>query len=312
MALGLMGFGASFSRCRPDIVLVLGDRSEMHAAAVAALPFTIPVAHIHGGELSLGAIDDALRHSITKLSHLHFVSTNEHGARVIQMGEEAWRVIVSGAPALDRLAGFRPWSAQEIELRFGVGMSPAPLLVTFHPTTLEPGRTDDQCAELLAALDGFDRPIIVTSPNADAGGRAIAARIADYVARRSDARLIDNAGNDGYFSLMAHAAAMVGNSSSGLVESPSFRVPVVNIGTRQQGRLRARNVIDVGNTRAEIASGIQAALSPSFRASLATLTNPYGTGHAARAIVDVLRKMPLDDALIRKRFQEPVAETAAR
>jgi UDP-hydrolysing UDP-N-acetyl-D-glucosamine 2-epimerase len=191
-------------------------------------------------------------------------------------------------------------------------MSPAPLLVTFHPATLEPGRAEDQCAELLAALDGFDRPKILTSPNADAGGRAIAARIADYVRERPDAWLIDNAGNDGYFSLMAHAAAMVGNSSSGLVESPSFRVPVVNIGTRQQGRLRARNVIDVGNTRSEIAVGIQSALSPSFRASLATLINPYGKGHAARAIVDVLRKTPLDDALIRKRFQEPIAETAAR
>lgn len=311
MGIGLIGFARAFARIRPDIIVVLGDRTEMHAAGLAALPFTIPVAHIHGGELTFGAIDDALRHSLTKLSHLHFVSTDTHAARVIRMGEEPWRVVVSGAPALDRLAAFQPLSRETLAERFGISMSTAPLLVTFHPATLEPGRADEQCSELLSALSAAARPVVFTAPNADSGGRAIRARIDEYVRQRPDAWLIENAGNDGYYSLMTYAAAMVGNSSSALIEAPSFRLPAVNIGSRQQGRLRAGNVIDVAGDRAAILAGIEQALSPAFRAGLSDLENPYGNGHAAAAIVDVLRSIPLGDTLVRKQFWEPAAALTA-
>jgi UDP-hydrolysing UDP-N-acetyl-D-glucosamine 2-epimerase len=302
MGVGLLGFAQSFARHRPDLLLVLGDRTEMHAAALAALPFTLPVAHIHGGELTYGAIDDALRHSLTKLSHLHFVTTEEHATRVRQMGEEPWRVTVSGAPALDRLKGFAPWPVVELERHFGVRLPEAPLLVTYHPVTLEPGTVEAHCDELLAALSTVHRPIIFTGSNADSGGRAVEARFESFVRDRADAWLIRNAGNEGFFSFMSHAAALVGNSSSGLIESPSFKVPAVNIGSRQEGRLRARNVIDVGNDRGAIQEGIRRALDPTFRATLGNLENPYGRGGAAPLIVDVLRTVPLDTKLIRKRF----------
>lgn len=310
MGLGLIGFAQCFARVRPDLLVVLGDRPEMLTAAFAALPFTIPVAHIHGGELSLGAIDDAVRHSLTKLSHLHFVSTLEHAGRVRQLGEEPWRVTVSGAPALDRVATFAPWSHAEIERHLQVRTGAPFLLVTFHPATIEAGQATVQCDELLAALDGLSLAIVFTGSNADVGGRAIDARVREFVGQRENAWLVQNAGSDGYFSLMAHAAAMVGNSSSGLIESPSFRLPVVNIGGRQQGRLRARNVIDVGNGRDDIRRGIVKALDPAFRAALSDLENPFGRGDAGLAIAAVLAAVPLGPHLLRKQFVDAGAGTS--
>jgi UDP-hydrolysing UDP-N-acetyl-D-glucosamine 2-epimerase len=304
MGLGTQGFAAAYARERPDILVVLGDRMEMHAAALAALPFRIPVAHIHGGELSYGAIDDALRHSMTKLSHLHFVSTEEHARRVIQLGEEPWRVTVSGAPALDHLKTFAPWAPAELAERLDVAAEPPPLLVTFHPATLEADRTEQHTIELLAALDMSGLPVVFTQPNADTGGRIIAELIAAFVATHATARYLANAGTQGYFSLMAAAAAMVGNSSSGLIEAPSLRLPVVNVGSRQAGRVRAANVIDVNDDREDILRGIRRAMSPSFRASLADLVNPYGTGTAAGTIVDRLRTVSLDQGLVQKRFHD--------
>jgi UDP-hydrolysing UDP-N-acetyl-D-glucosamine 2-epimerase len=304
MGLGVMGFGQAYARLQPDLLLVLGDRFEMHAAALAALPLGLPVAHVHGGELSQGAIDDALRHSMTKLAHLHFVSTEEYARRVRQLGEEPWRVTVSGAPGLDNLESTTPVSAAELHGRWGVPMDPAPLLVTFHPVTLEPGQAEWQVEELLAALSESGRPLVFTASNADHGGRAIAQRIRAFVGSRPTAALVENAGTDAYFGLMAAAAAMVGNSSSGIVEAASFALPVVNVGARQEGRLRPPNVIDVGNFRADILAGLQKALAPAFREGLRGLVNPYGTGQASKAIVDRLKAVPIDDRLRRKRFYD--------
>lgn len=304
MGIGAMGFARVYSRRRPDILLAIGDRAEMHAAVIAALPFTIPVAHIHGGEVSIGAIDDALRHSMTKLSHLHFVATERCAGRVKQMGEEPWRVTVSGAPGLDNLRDVSILTPAELEARFLLKLSPPPLLVTFHPVTLEYDRTDWYAGELLAALTEIKMPVIFTLPNADTNGRLVAKMIDDYVATRPDAYLVENLGTQAYFSVMAVAAAMVGNSSSGLIEAPSFRLPVVNIGNRQQGRCRAANVIDVGYERAEIARGIRRATAPAFRAGLRHLINPFGDGTAAATIVRRLKGVALDDKLIRKRFVE--------
>jgi UDP-N-acetylglucosamine 2-epimerase (non-hydrolysing)/GDP/UDP-N,N'-diacetylbacillosamine 2-epimerase (hydrolysing) len=309
MGLGVQAFSAVYARSRPDLLVVLGDRFEMHAAALAALPFRIPIAHIHGGELSAGAIDDALRHSITKLSHLHFVSTEQYARRVIQLGEEPWRVTVSGAPALDHLRTIELWPREELETRLNLQLDRPLLLVTFHPVTLDADRTGWYVGELLAALEQCGLPIVFTQPNADTGGRTMSRVIEQFVDAHSRAKLVPNAGTVGYFSLMAFAAAMVGNSSSGIVEAASFRLPVVNVGTRQAGRLRAANVIDVGYDRDDIARGIARALDPAFKAALADLVNPYGNGTAAAAIVNRLRDVPLDGALTCKRFHDvPVTQ----
>ncbi len=302
MGLGVIGYAQGYARFRPDILLVLGDRFEMHAAALAALPFKIPVAHIHGGEITQGAIDDALRHSITKLSHLHFVATEEYGRRVMQMGEEPWRVIVSGAPSLDNLKDIQLLSRQELEGLLGVRLDKNPLLVTYHPVTLEYERTEWQVGELLRALEVFDLPIIFTFPNADVSGRVIVQMIESFTKKYARAQLVENLGTQGYFSVMALAAAMVGNSSSGIVEAASFKLPVVNIGTRQKGRIREKNVLDVGYSRAEIHVAIAKAVSPDFRAGLKDLINPYGDGHAAERIVRKLRETKPGDELLMKGF----------
>lgn len=302
VGLAVIGFAQVFSRWRPDLLIVLGDRFEMHAVALAALPFMIPVAHLSGGELTEGAIDDVLRHSITKLSHLHFASTEEYGRRIIQLGEEPWRVTVSGEPGLDNVRTIKLLSPSEIETRFQVQTDRPFLLVTYHPVTLEYEQAEWQIGELLAALLETRLPVIFTLPNADTGNQIIRAKLKQFVGANGSSRLVDNFGMQAYFSVMNLAAAMVGNSSSGIVEAASFELPVVNIGTRQHGRVRARNVIDVGYSRDQISAGIQQALQPQFRTSLNGLVNPYGNGDASSIIVGRLKSTPLGDILIRKKF----------
>lgn len=304
MGLGAIGFAQSFTRERPDVLLVPGDRFEVHAAAVAALPFNIPVAHLHGGELTRYAIDDSLRHSLTKLSHLHFVSTETYAARVIQMGEEPWRVLISGAPGLENIPFARRIPVQEIESRLQLSLEMPPLLVTFHPVTKDVEHTDRHVNELVAALTQFDAPIVVTSPNADTGGRRIAELFHAFASGRQNVRFVSNLGTDLYFSLMTVAGAMVGNSSSGLIEAPSFRLPVVNIGDRQADRVRAANVIDTGYERSQIAVAIRRALDPMFRAGLQRLVNPYARPGGVNAIVETLATVPLDSRLLVKRFHD--------
>lgn len=304
MGLGLIGFAQIYATFRPDLLLVLGDRFEMYAATVAALPFRIPVAHVHGGEVTQGAIDDAFRHSMTKLSHLHFASTEESAARIRQMGEEPWRVATVGAPALDNLRTTKLLESWELEARYGISLNRPPLLVTFHPVTLEYEDTNSQIGEMLKALDEIGLPVLFTMPNADTNRSVIVRRVEEFVATHSNARLLGNVGTQGYFSLMARAAAMVGNSSSGIIEAPSFGLPVINIGTRQQGRVRAANVLDVGYESAAIVRAIRHATTPEFRIRLRGMPNPYGDGYGAERIVRVLRDVPLDSRLIFKEFQD--------
>ena len=275
----------------------------MHAAAIAALPFKLPVAHIHGGEITLGAIDDALRHSITKLSHLHFVSTQEYAQRVMQMGEQPWRVILSGAPSLDNLNSLELLSRHELEDEFNLELSDQPfLLVTYHPVTLAHERQESHVNELMAALDQCGLPVIFTMTNADPGHKEIQAAIENYLAKHPSAQLVANLGTQGYFSMMALATAMVGNSSSGIIEAASFKLPVVNIGDRQAGRVRPPNVIDVKSDREHIIRGIQKATDKRFREGLKGIKNPYGAGEASRIIVNSLKHMKIDDELLVKRF----------
>jgi UDP-hydrolysing UDP-N-acetyl-D-glucosamine 2-epimerase len=305
MGLGLIGYAQAYNRDRPDVLVVLGDRFEMHAATLAALPFKIPVAHIHGGEVTAGAIDDALRHSMTKLSHLHFVSTEDHGRRVLQLGEEPWRVLVCGALGLDNLGRIPFLDRSSLSERIGVKLPERFLLVTYHPVTLEYEETERQVTQLLAALDGLGLAVLFTMPNADTGGNVIRTLINSYVNKHPSAHAVENLGTEGYFSAMSLATALVGNSSSGLIEAPSFGLPAVNVGNRQQGRLQGPNVINVGYSPEEIDRGIREAIDPAFRASLAEQRNPYGDGGAADRIISMLKTTKLDQRLIVKEFHAP-------
>ena len=305
MGLGTMGFARAFARNPPDILVILGDRFEMHAAAAAAVPFCLPIAHIHGGEITEGAFDNALRHSLTKLSHLHFASTELAARRIIAMGESPERVVVSGAPSLDNLGSFEPFDRSELHRHFGFQSEGPFLLVTYHPVTLEHKQTGGQIEELLAALEHIGLPSAFTRPNADTARHVINEAIDDFASAHANAVVLDNLGTRAYFSAMAEADAMVGNSSSGIIEAASLGLPVVNVGTRQAGRERSANTIDVSYNRSAIQDGIQRAVSPEFRRQISQVENVYGDGHAAERIVAKLKSVRIDDALLRKLFIGP-------
>lgn len=309
---GVTGFANALARCSPDILVLLGDRFETLAAAVGAAPQKIPIAHIHGGEATFGALDDAFRHAISKLSHLHFTSTHQYGERLKQMGEEDWRIIVSGAPGLDNLRRLELPGRDGLEALLGRTLLPPPLLVTFHPETVGDVDLKQQMDALLSALKAVDMPVIFTAPNADTGGRYIAARIQEFVQGYKTASLVANLGSQAYFGLMEHACAMVGNSSSGLIEAPSFELPVVNIGCRQEGRLRTFNVVDVPIAASDIAEAIRRVTSAEFASKMAGMSNPYGDGHAARIITERLASVPLDNRLLMKRFVDRTVDSTRR
>jgi UDP-hydrolysing UDP-N-acetyl-D-glucosamine 2-epimerase len=299
---GVAGFARAFARGRPDLIVLLGDRLEMLSAAVAALPLAIPVAHLHGGEVTLGAIDEQARHAITKLAHLHFPAAEPYARRILQMGEEPWRVHCCGAPGLDRLARLPALPRAELARRIGLPLRRPTLIVTFHPVTLEPDEAAFHSEELAAALETVAGDVVITHPGADAAHQTVIRRMESLAATRPGTRMVPALGDDCYGSLLREADVMVGNSSSGLIEAPSFGLPVVNVGIRQEGRLRAANVIDVGYGREEIAAGIRRALEPRFRESLRGLVNPYGDGRAAPRLAKVLCEVELGPRLVQKRF----------
>jgi len=302
IGLGVLGFAQVFDHSRPDILLVMGDRFETLATVAAAMPFKIPVAHLHGGESTEGLIDELMRHAITKMSHIHFATTDLYAERIRRMGEEPWRVFVTGAPGIDAIKQTKPLSRSEFCNKYGLDSDQPFLLVTYHPVTLEFEDTALQVSRLLQALDRFKEQLVLTYPNADTAGRMVMELLRDYVASRSSAKLLINMGPLGYISAMQHAAAMVGNSSSGIIEAASLKLPVVNIGNRQRGRLKPVNVIDVGYTAAGIVAGIQQALSFEFRKGLQELVNPYGDGDASHKIAKVLGEIELGQQLISKSF----------
>ncbi|MFH1033297.1 MAG: UDP-N-acetylglucosamine 2-epimerase [Pseudomonadota bacterium] len=304
LGLGVARLAPVLAELRPDLLLVLGDRFEMFAAACAATPLKIPLAHLHGGELTMGAMDDAFRHAMTKLSHLHLVATEQYAARVRQMGEEPWRVTVCGALGLVNLRDIPLLEPAALQDRLGLELEPAPLLVTFHPATLEQEDAPSQARELLAALEPLRLPLVFSLPNADAGGRELGRLFREFVAGHPKAVICDNLGTQAYFSLMARAAAMVGNSSSGIIEAPSFKLPVVNIGSRQDGRQRAANVIDVACRRDDIARAIARACSPAFRQGIKDLVSPYYQPDPVGAILERLMAVDLGPGLINKRFTD--------
>jgi UDP-hydrolysing UDP-N-acetyl-D-glucosamine 2-epimerase len=302
LSANVAAFGLSFARCAPDLILVLGDRYEMFAAASAAVPLGVPLAHIHGGELTLGAMDDCFRHAITKLSHLHYTATESFRKRVIQMGEEPWRVLTSGAPALDNLRYMTLLSKTQLEEDLGIDLATPPLLITWHPETIDLQATLDHLDQLLTALSARAEPLVFTAPNLDMLSERIMTRLEQFVAESKQRHLFRHLGSLRYFSLLAQAAAMVGNSSSGIIEAASFKRPVVNIGTRQQGRPHGHNVIDCPATTADISAALERACKPAFRNSLDNLNNPYGDGHAAERIVQHRAQAPPRTQLLHKSF----------
>lgn len=306
MGLGIIGFAQSYARYQPDILLVLGDRFEMHAAAVAALPFNIPIAHVHGGESTEGLIDESIRHSLTKMSHLHFASTQKYANRIIQMGEEPWRVKVSGAPSLDNLHDMTLLPKDILEKELGFQLPKQVLLITFHPVTLEYENTEHQIQNLLQAIETVNIPAIFTYPNSDTSGRQIISHIDQFVQQHPNHHVVANLGTQRYFSLMQHVTAMVGNSSSGIIEAASFKLPVVNIGNRQKGRVHGHNVIQVSQEPTAIIEGIQKATSSTFIQGLENLLNPYGKGHASELIVDTLHQTTPNQSLLMKHFNDQV------
>ncbi|HEV8421787.1 MAG TPA: UDP-N-acetylglucosamine 2-epimerase [Chthoniobacterales bacterium] len=285
---------------RPDLLLLIADRYEMLAPAAVALALRIPIAHIEGGEISEGAIDDAVRNALTKMSHLHFTSTIRARQRVIAMGEEEWRVHHAGAPSLDHLRRNTLLRREQLESQLQIDLSRASILVAYHPVTIERD-TLLETDELFSALAALPDQIIFCHPNADAGSRALIERAGLFLAAEKRARSFVNLAPLVYWSLLRQMTLMLGNSSSGIMETPSFSLPTVNVGLRQQGRERARNVLDADPDSASILNAVRRAKSTEFHDSLAEMTNPYGDGHASETIIKVLTSAPLGVKLLMKR-----------
>ena len=314
IGLGTIGFAETFDRLQPDIVVILGDRFEMLAPAQAAMVARIPMAHLYGGEATEGMIDEAVRHAITKMSHLHFTSHDEYRRRVIQLGEDPSRVFNVGAIGIDSIQRLILLSREEFESSINFKLGKRNLLITFHPVTLdEKGSAKLQFNELLAALDELeDTKLIFTKPNADGDGRELFDMIDDYVARKpAESVAFTSLGQKRYLSAMQFVDGVVGNSSSGLIEVPSFRIGTINIGDRQQGRIRAASVIDCEPTKTSIAKALKQLFSADFRKSLQTVVSPYGEGGVAEKITQVLASASLE-GILKKQFyalQIPESET---
>jgi len=304
MGLGLIGFGEALQQLQPDMILVLGDRFEIFSAVAAAMVARIPVAHLHGGEATEGAFDEAIRHSITKMSHLHFVAAEEYRKRVIQLGEHPDRVFLVGGLGIDNIKKLNPLDRAALEASLGFNLGSRNLLVTFHPVTLENATSTEQMAELLAALETLeDTHLIFTMPNADTDSRVLFTLVDQFVANHVNARAFASLGQLRYLSCIRHVDGVVGNSSSGLAEVPSFGKGTINIGDRQRGRLKAESVIDCSPDRQSIAAALQRLYSPAFQAKLKTVCNPYGEGGASDKIVQVLRGYPLE-SILKKSFYD--------
>ena len=308
VGLGLIGFGDILKELAPDMVLVLGDRFEIFAAVTSAMLLRIPVAHLHGGELTEGLIDESIRNSLTKMSHLHFVAAEEYKRRVIQLGEQPDRVFLVGGMGIDNIKNLTLLDQASLEESMGFEFGKRNLLVTFHPVTLENSTSESQMRELLSALDELENTrLIFTMPNADTDGRILFEVIKEYVVQNSNACAFTSLGYLRYLSCLQFVDGAVGNSSSGLIEVPSFKKGTINIGDRQRGRIKADSVIDCQPNKVSILDAIDKLYSEAFQNMLTTVTNPYGDGGAAKRVVEVLRQVSLGD-ILKKRFYD--AETS--
>ena len=302
MGLGLIGFADEFNRLKPNLILTLGDRYEIMCAAMAATVARIPIVHLHGGEASEGCIDEAIRHSITKMSHLHFVAAENYKKRVIQLGENPERVFCVGGMGVDNILKLDLLSKQELEHALDFKLGTKSMLVTFHPVTLECNTSGEQMRELLNSLSEFkDYKIIFTMPNADTDGREILKLIESFCLDNHNCRAYTSLGQLKYLSCLKYVDVVLGNSSSGLAEVPSFKIPTVNIGDRQKGRLKAVSIIDCEPKKCQITASINKAISAEFKKSCEFVMNPYGDGGASEKIVMEIEKIQLH-SIIKKKF----------
>jgi GDP/UDP-N,N'-diacetylbacillosamine 2-epimerase (hydrolysing) len=304
MGLGLIGFADALDELQPDLIVVLGDRFEIFSAVSAALIARVPVAHLHGGETTEGAFDEALRHSITKMSHLHFVAAETYRQRVIQLGEEPERVFLVGGLGIDNIKRLRLLDRAELEVSLDFKLGQKSLLITFHPVTLEPSTAAEQMTELLAALSVLnDTQIVFTLPNGDTDSRALIKMVDQFVLAHINARAYTSLGQLRYLSCVAQVDGVVGNSSSGLMEVPSFKKGTINIGDRQRGRLLAGSVINCDPTRTSIESALRRLYSVEFQEKLSIVVNPYGQGGASAKVVDALKRCTLN-GIVKKTFHD--------
>jgi len=295
-----LGLADHLGALRPDLLLLIADRYEMLAPACVALALRIPIAHIEGGEISEGAIDDAVRNALTKMAHVHFTSTFAARDRVISMGEQPWRVHRAGAPSLDHLKKSRLLTRDQLAEKLSVNLDIPGAVVAYHPVTLA-NDTLEEADALFGALEQLPEQLFFCYPNADAGSRALIERTKSFLDARGNGRIFVNLDAVTYWSLLRQAALFLGNSSSGIMETPSFALPAVNIGIRQQGRERARNIIDAPANSEAILNAAATARSNAFRQSLESMANPYGDGSAAEKITGVLTSVPLGTSLLTKR-----------
>jgi GDP/UDP-N,N'-diacetylbacillosamine 2-epimerase (hydrolysing) len=304
MALALDGTAKAFSELKPDLVVVLGDRFEIFAATAAALVTKIPVAHLHGGETTAGAFDEAFRHSITKMSHLHFVATDEYRSRVLQLGENPKNVYLVGGVGIDSIKNLPLLSKEDFENQLGIKLDTKSLLITFHPVTLDSESPEQQMKELLAALSHLhDTTLIFTMPNADTGGRALIDMIEKFVGQNKNAKVFTSLGQLKYLSCISHVDGVVGNSSSGLTEVPTFKKGTINVGDRQLGRIQASSVINCEPKEKDIKRAIKTLYSLDFNSNLAATMNPYGEGGASARIVKALKEASLE-GIVKKTFYD--------
>jgi len=302
IGVAMLSLADCLGQMRPDLTLLIADRYEMLAPAAVALALRIPIAHIEGGEISEGAIDDAVRHALTKMSHVHFTSTFQARDRVIALGEEEWRVHRAGAPSIDHLRRNTLLTREQLEQQLSIDLFQASVVVAYHPVTIVRDTTREADA-LFAALLEVPGRILFCYPNADAGSRELIARTERFLAQRSDTRVFVNLPALTYWSLLLQADVMVGNSSSGIMETPSFALPTVNVGMRQQRRERACNVLDAAPEKSDILAKVTLARSDEFRRSLEGMQNPYGDGYASEKIVSVLTSVSLGEQLLIKKMR---------
>ncbi|MGH2016617.1 UDP-N-acetylglucosamine 2-epimerase [Aerococcus urinaeequi] len=303
IGLGMISFGEAYERLQPDMIVLLGDRFEMLAASIAALISKIPISHIHGGELTEGAYDDSIRHSITKMSTLHFTSTEEYRKRVIQLGELPERVYNVGALGIENIRNMELLTKEELSDKLKFKIDDTLLLVTYHPVTLEKDSSVLQFEELLKALEDFKGTIFFTRANADNGGRAINKMLDEFVNNHSNkVKAFSSMGQLQYLSAMKSADIVIGNSSSGIIEAPSFKVPTINIGNRQKGRIQSDSVINASCTQQDINQAIKLALSKSFKEKVNSANNPYEKDNVANNIILIIKKALKNSLSIKKQF----------
>lgn len=302
MGLGMISFAEAFAELEPDLCLVLGDRFEIFSAVSAAMIARIPVAHCHGGEATEGLIDEPIRHSITKMSHLHFTSTEEYRNRVIQLGEQPDRVFNVGALGIENIYRLDLLESKDFENSIGFELGSPTFLVTYHPVTLENKSSKKQCMALLKALDNFpEAKIIFTMPNADTDGRFIINLIEEYVKEHPERAIaFKSLGQLRYLSALKHVDVVIGNSSSGLIEVPSFNIPTINIGDRQKGRVSGPTVLDSNYEYKNISDSIKSALESKFRDKIKGEKNPYDKGFSSNKILSTLKEYPLENILKKK------------